>query len=707
MKSKQLLSLALILCLLLALAPAALAEDDAQALPPRDEAQGLNAGYYLIGRNGWSPSSLVEATDKFEQNYGAEGTEYKLQTTLAVGQQLKVVEIWNGGEIKNWYPAQGDNYTVDAEHAGYKIIYFRTEYQSGWAKFGGHIWIDDPPTYHVNINQPAHGTLIADKTVATEGETITITAQPDPGYYPNFIRSNDYPPNFTNPNAFTASFTMPAADVTVYMWTNKMSAEPGYYFTGGKNIADVAPTDKFQPVESTLGEYAYDAFLEAGQLLSLARISVERENGFVSNGYSMTNPEITEEMAGHAKIFLSQTEREGYTQVFQLLQYVGGTEDMWMTVKYYHPITVASADHGALTADQSEAVEGETVTLTASPEEGYTLQSLTVTDGETEITPTQVNETTWTFSMPDAAVTVTPVFARPAEHAEVYGASLSLNGNIGLNFYVFLPESLLSDSGAYVTLDEDRLPISQAASQTIDGRPAYRFSAEVPAKEMGRKVTLRVFDGQGQAAELFLREQDLTQTGFAYSVRDYLDKTIDDCDNLKLLELCKAMRDYGACAQIVFGYDTAHVPALLGNLDAVTAESLADYKAETTVADDAKLHYYGSSLVLESETSLRHYFKLKEGTIEDYRFTLDGRLVTPVKSGAYWYVELRDIIARDLDVLPVFRAEKDGQIVFERSYGPLSYAFAVLDNADSAPALRDQAAALYLYWQTAEAFFAN
>ena len=102
----------------------------------------LEDGFYLIGRYGWDANAL-DSTDKFEANPYADG-EHMLTTNLTVGDEIKVVKVTNN-EIERWYPDPGDNYKVDAAHAGEKTIYFKSTYDSAWSEFGGHIWIEPNP----------------------------------------------------------------------------------------------------------------------------------------------------------------------------------------------------------------------------------------------------------------------------------------------------------------------------------------------------------------------------------------------------------------------------------------------------------------------------------------------------------------------------------------------------------------------------------
>lgn len=104
--------------------------------------------YYLVGTmNEWAADEAYI----FEANEAAAG-EYMLTTTLAVGDAIKVVGISEGNET--WYPdGLGNEYVVDAAHAGETIVYFRPAGNADWAAFGGYIYIPDNGQGIEEINQ--------------------------------------------------------------------------------------------------------------------------------------------------------------------------------------------------------------------------------------------------------------------------------------------------------------------------------------------------------------------------------------------------------------------------------------------------------------------------------------------------------------------------------------------------------------------------
>lgn len=66
------------------------------------------------------------------------------------------------------------------------------------------------------------------------------------------------------------------------------------------------------------------------------------------------------------------------------------------------PVTVEPVSHGKVTVTPQHAAQGSTVTITAEPEDGYRLQSLTVTDSQGKAIPVvKAADGTHTFTMPE------------------------------------------------------------------------------------------------------------------------------------------------------------------------------------------------------------------------------------------------------------------------------------------------------------------
>lgn len=96
----------------------------------------VTVNYYLVGSvKGWEAKAENIFTLNAEAGEGIE--EYMIETTLAVGEGLKVVSSTGA-----WYPeGMGNEYVVDQNHAGATTIYFRPAYNEEWAAFGGYMYV--------------------------------------------------------------------------------------------------------------------------------------------------------------------------------------------------------------------------------------------------------------------------------------------------------------------------------------------------------------------------------------------------------------------------------------------------------------------------------------------------------------------------------------------------------------------------------------
>lgn len=76
-----------------------------------------------------------------------------------------------------------------------------------------------------------------------------------------------------------------------------------------------------------------------------------------------------------------------------------------------HGVAVADCAHGRLSAEPARAAEGATVTVTATPDEGYEARSVSVTDADgAPVEVARAEDGTWTFVMPPSDATVTATF---------------------------------------------------------------------------------------------------------------------------------------------------------------------------------------------------------------------------------------------------------------------------------------------------------
>lgn len=102
---------------------------------------------------------------------------------------------------------------------------------------------------------------------------------------------------------------------------------------------------------------------------------------------------------------------QGTGTEYKFVKEVGGGSTGGGTTTPSYTVSVGTAENGTVTASPTNAKEGDKVTLTVAPDEGYELGALTVKDasGKT-VSTTKVSENEYTFTMPEGNVTVTATF---------------------------------------------------------------------------------------------------------------------------------------------------------------------------------------------------------------------------------------------------------------------------------------------------------
>lgn len=294
------------------------------------------------------------------------------------------------------------------------------------------------------------------------------------------------------------------------------------------------------------------------------------------------------------------------------------------------------------------------------------------------------------------------------------GKSLTMNGSIDVNFYMDLSETIANDPDTYMEFKMEngrtsKVQMNQATKRTIDGKLYYGFSCPVYAKEMADQVTAQ-FYVDGKPGETY-----------TYSIKQYAQNVLDGkvtC-NQETLNVVKAMLNYGAAAQVQFNYKTDTLAnASLSDTDKVITDGSFDTYKKSISTDEGinGIGFYGSSLILTSDTTVRHYFQLTSGyDVANYTFTYtnsEGSTVTlePQKwpdTEDMYYVEITGIKAQKLNQCPTVTVHdkngNDGNGI-QVTYGPFSYAYNVSNNSATEAKLKNVVNSLYWYWYCADAY---
>ena len=269
--------------------------------------------------------------------------------------------------------------------------------------------------------------------------------------------------------------------------------------------------------------------------------------------------------------------------------------------------------------------------------------------------------------------------------AKLAGYSLSLTGNIGVNFYMELSDKIIADKDAYMqfTLPNGtvtKVLVSDAQTNTTinAGKTYYRFPCEVSSYEMTQDIKAQMFDGNGKCGK-----------EYTYTVRDYAQYIIKNYSSyVDAYPFAVAMLNYGASSQKYFNkavddlanknlssYDQ-EIPNLFnGYINGFVAK-----KAENGVLGQ----FAGLSMVLKSETTLNLFYEPKEGVdVSKLKFLVDGKEITPVKRGQYYILSLENIRANELGNSKTFTVT-DGTNTLSGDYCAMMYCYQVLQAAKGA-----------------------
>ena len=263
--------------------------------------------------------------------------------------------------------------------------------------------------------------------------------------------------------------------------------------------------------------------------------------------------------------------------------------------------------------------------------------------------------------------------------AKLAGYSLSLTGNIGVNFYMELSNKIIADKDAYMqfTLPNGTITkvlVSEAQTNTTINaeKTYYRFPCEVASYEMTQDIKAQMFDGNGKCGK-----------EYTYTVRDYAQYLIDHVDLYQdAYPFAVAMLNYGACSQKYFNKavdDLAN--RSLNDAEQKISDRFDGYingfvakKAENDVLGQ----FAGLSMVLKSETTLNIFYEPKEGIdVSKLNFIVDGKEITPVKRGQYYILSLENIKANELGNLKTFTVT-DGTNTLSGDYCAMMYCYQVL-----------------------------
>lgn len=662
-------------------------------------------------------------------------------------------------------------------------------------KPGLDLTVDLVPVYTVSVEgNIAGGKVTLDKESAMEGETVTLKAIPDVGYFVKSVSVND---TAIAPVGGVYSFTMPAENVTVSVEFEKQR----FTVTWNNEDGTALETDEEVPYGSTPeynGEiptkpmdddytYTFSGWSPAlssveGDIVYTAQFTATARRGDCgANATWCFDPDTgTLTIFGEGDMDDYEYEYDGDTETVNSPWYV--YKDDITSVEIKTGITYI----GISAFDSCQNIESITIPENVTSIGNYaffdctSLESITIPDSVESIGIRAFAGCTGltSITIPDSVESIGDsaffnctnikdvyCYANPAnlswnedgcddfietpKHTTVchvpkkdletyeenfgnvnvrfvgdvdmglgehlYGHSITLDGSIGVNFYVELTDALLASETAEMVFtvpngsetDTQTLLVKDVIADdnnkvSVGGKTYYKFKCNVSAKDMASEITAQMFDG------------DKAGTEYKYSVKDYADyllsHTQSNAEYAKAAPLVKAMLDYGSYAQNYFDHNTDALAN--GGTDSteiqekVNADTInKPYEPDYTFLEDAgDTTFEGATLSLRSETTLSLYFKSSTDlSFECYPYEIEKSTT----ADGYQIARIRGIKAADLDEtfrLDIYDAAESGSILtFDGfvHYCPLTYCYNVLNGGSDDENLKNVCRALYLYWLAA------
>jgi len=255
--------------------------------------------------------------------------------------------------------------------------------------------------------------------------------------------------------------------------------------------------------------------------------------------------------------------------------------------------------------------------------------------------------------------------------------NISLGDKIGVNFVMNL------DSTDVVCMIGDN---ELATTVTANEDGTYTVSAAVAAAQMTMPITMKV------GGETLAR---------TYTVRGYADVILAGDYSEETKTLVKAMLNYGAASQNVFGVNTGNLAN--ANIDAAAPAVPAEGGAVTQNGSVAGVSFYGASLLHQNKLSVRFYFAAD--SIDGLTFKVGETEYAPVAKDGKYYVDVAEIDPQEIaDKITV--NVSNGSETLSVSYAALDYIIRMYNKADSTDSTKALVQALYGYYLAAVDYLA-
>ena len=584
-----------------------------------------------------------------------------------------------------------------------------------------------------------HGTVAFSADMAEPGELVEITATPDPGFRVSAVTVT---PSLNNTEVEVLgngnAFIMPQCNATVEVVFEQEAPNPITINTTGSGSVTSSAYEARVDDEITLnitpgegahlsdirvmsatdsdaakvnltalsgefdGNEGYDKLLDGNTgtkwcvgVTQPRHIIMKADAKVCMTGYSLTtgNDNASPRYGGrnwkdytiYGANFASDSEAVRNSAQWQVVKAVENdsvTQDVNFT-KYDYPLDAPAAPYQYYKIEITSNKGGSSIQMSEFEMQAVAAQEIALSgEGDTR-----------TFTMPAYPVSVTAAFSDNFG-THLAGHSISLDGDIAVNFYMNLDPEITSHEGLKMQFSVPDTSTEYQhqeieVSDNIKVGNYYVFKCRVAAKNMDSVISAQLVDNENNKSVVY-----------TYSVMEYADYllehvnangTMEQKAYAKAAPLVRAMLNYGAYAQNYFGTDAA-----LSDIETAIPE-----KTYTVTGIEETL-FDGATLSLKSQTTLSLYFKSATPITLSMDSKTEGFDYELAHKGKEYIIRIRNISATELNDDFTVTVTSNGQSGTV-TYSPMTYCYRAQNSGDAK--LRNTAKALYRYWLEADKYF--
>jgi|GEM_PF-3907272 len=343
-------------------------------------------------------------TAKANLSSAAEGTHVRLNVTPDTGYRFKEWQVESSSPVDiAGDVSTGFTFTMPGHAITVTAIFVKDSGES-----------EEDSTYSVTADA-AFGEIEISPNPAKAGETVALTPKPNDGYHLESLIVTDSEGKSIETTPTTDgkyTFIMPANAVTV----KAIFEANSYAITVDRNIED--GTVDINPESAKAGE--------------TVTLTATPNSGYHFKKWNVVSGDVTlDDKTKNPITFIMPAGDVKIEAVFEKdsvpSRPSGGGGGSGSSSSSDYSITIEQSEHGKVTSNRLNAGRGTAVTLTVTPDDGYQMKSLTVTDSRNNaIQLTDQGGGKYTFTMPSGAIKVKAVFEPLPESSKPDGGAANL-----------------------------------------------------------------------------------------------------------------------------------------------------------------------------------------------------------------------------------------------------------------------------------------